>query len=530
MYKMIIADDEEIIREGLMKLVNWEELGFEIIKILENGEEVIDFLESEPVDVVLTDIMMPHISGIDIAKYIQQNELNCKVVIISGYKKFELAHQAIRYGVEDFILKPSGINEVTSVFKKIRKALDINALDLENRQKVENQWKEMQPVLREKFIHSLILGGTIEERKDIERRMHLLYPEINSWNSPCLIATIKIENYETYLQNKWNYSAEQFENAILNFVKLSHDNGLFHVVYSAKNRIRIFAIMKVHGNNFDENVAICSNGMAQLERQFEEIFDLNVSLDIEQVFDHIYQVIDKRAEIMINQQDGASLQLTEQKKLLMTNVMIGNMLTAKKIMDSILQSYAEEDIQIQHHLVVDILSDICKFLQVNRPKLYQDILPYIDYQIIGSMTEISEMIRYCERIFELMNMKGQAEEFDQNGLVDRIKKYVSDHIYEDIMQDDVANEVFITSTHIRRIFKKQTGETFLQYITRKKMEKAVELLRDPKYKVYQVGEVLGYKTPRYFSKLFRNFTGYYPNQYRNEVLKLGETADEKEEI
>ena len=124
--------------------------------------------------------------------------------------------------------------------------------------------------------------------------------------------------------------------------------------------------------------------------------------------------------------------------------------------------------------------------------------------------------------------EGEADGANKQGIVDRVKKYVNDHIFEDVILEDIANDMFMTTTHLRRIIKKQTGETFLQYVTRKKMEKAAELLRDPRYKVYQVGAMLGYNTPRYFSKLFYSFYGYYPQQYRKDVLKLGDLIDETE--
>ena len=527
MYRMIIADDEELIRNCLTKLVNWQELGFQIVKTFGNGEDVIDFLESEPVDVVLTDIMMPNVNGIDIARYIHDNNLNCKVVIITGYKKFELAQQAIRYGVEDFILKPSRKTEVNTVFQKLKKILDKSVLDLEKKKEIESQWEEMYPILRAKFVHDLVLGGFSGDRIDIVRRMRILYPEIDAQNSPCIIVTIKIENYDDYFCSKWNYSREQFDEAFSNFINFYQDNGFYHIVYRAKDIIRLFGIIKAHGGNPDENIDICINEIEQFVEQLKEIFELNITLNIEQIFDNINHVIDKRTDISIGQV-GEGLHLLEQKKLIITNLMLGNTSTAQKVMDNIFRNCAGENIQFQRRMLMDVLSDICKYLQLNHFKLYQEIQPYINHQLLLNMTDISEMTQYCRRIFELINIKdSQIEQFDQNGLVDRIKKYVSEHIYEDIILDDIANEVFVCSTHIRRIFKKQTGETFLQFVTKKKMDKAIELLHDPQYKVYQVGEILGYKTPRYFSKLFYNFMGYYPNQYRKEVLKLGEVADEK---
>ena len=103
MYKIIIADDEKFIQEGLVNLIDWKSLGFEIAGVFEDGADVIEYLNTMPVDVVLTDIKMKHISGIVTAKYIYENEIPCKVVFISGYKEFDLVLQAIKYGVEDYI-------------------------------------------------------------------------------------------------------------------------------------------------------------------------------------------------------------------------------------------------------------------------------------------------------------------------------------------------------------------------------------------------------------------------------------------
>ena len=136
------------------------------------------------------------------------------------------------------------------------------------------------------------------------------------------------------------------------------------------------------------------------------------------------------------------------------------------------------------------------------------------------------ILEYCDSIFERISQWEEEDIGYKDGFVKQIKDYVTEHIYEDVSLEDLANKMYMTTTHLRRIFKKQTGETFLQYTTRKKMEKAAQLLSDPKYKIYQIGEMLGYSTPRYFSKLFFSFYGVYPQEYRKDVLRLGDFVDE----
>ena len=106
MYKAIIADDEKIIRMGLKAIIDWEEMGFEIQEVFSDGEEIIEYLEYALPDVILTDIKMANVSGIDVVKYVSEHKLPCKVILISGFHEFELAVQAIKYGAENYLLKP----------------------------------------------------------------------------------------------------------------------------------------------------------------------------------------------------------------------------------------------------------------------------------------------------------------------------------------------------------------------------------------------------------------------------------------
>ena len=124
-------------------------------------------------------------------------------------------------------------------------------------------------------------------------------------------------------------------------------------------------------------------------------------------------------------------------------------------------------------------------------------------------------------------MSGNSSGYDTNSIVTKAKQYIQDNITKDISQEETANHLYICSSYLSRTFKKQTGENFTQYVVRAKINKAIELLRDPKYKTYQVGEYLGYKTPSYFGKVFKAQTGLNPGDYRSRVLNIGGETDEE---
>ena len=124
MYKLVIADDEEYIREGLRNVVDWANLGFKLDAAFEDGLPVIEYIQNNPVDVVLTDIKMTKKSGLDIAEYIYQNNLPIKIILISGYREVDLAMSAIKYNVQEYVLKPVDIDVLTDCLNKVKHAMD----------------------------------------------------------------------------------------------------------------------------------------------------------------------------------------------------------------------------------------------------------------------------------------------------------------------------------------------------------------------------------------------------------------------
>lgn len=125
MYKLVIADDEKIIRMGLKNVVDWESLGFEVTGLFTDGQEIVEYLDYMLPDVILTDIKMSHVSGLDVAKYVYEHEIPCKVVLISGYQEFDLAVKGLKYGVKDYLLKPTDVDAIIKTFGELRSQLDV---------------------------------------------------------------------------------------------------------------------------------------------------------------------------------------------------------------------------------------------------------------------------------------------------------------------------------------------------------------------------------------------------------------------
>lgn len=527
MYKLVIADDEKIIRQGLKNVVDWEQLGFEIIEIFSDGQEVIEYLEYMTPDLILTDIKMNHVSGMEVAKYVFEHQLPCKVVLISGYQEFDLALQGIKYGIKDYLLKPTNVENIIKTFAKIKEELDQKHMEEEKAQADKERIDEVLPLLEDHFFSDLILG-VADSDEYIKNRMNILYPEIDTGHSYCLLVDICIQDYEKFMEEIWEYNYDQFEINITNFLRIYGEDISFHVVYKSDNIIELLGIITKKVDE-DQVERFCYNSIEKLLVELSDDFKFQASYQIRQIYSNIFQIRNFWEGLWEKDDSDESIQqhLQEQKKLIMSNISLGNMVTAQKIFHNVLDVLKEKPALYRNNLVIDILSTMHTVIKEVNYKLSNSLQNYFNYSVILSFSNAEDLKSYCDRIFDRIKLAEEKKEYyDANSLISKAKTYIIDNINKDISQEEVANQLFICSSYLSRLFKKQTGENFTQYITRMKIEKAIELLKDPQYKTYQVSEALGYKTPRYFSRLFRLQTGMNPSEYRGKVLRLGEESDE----
>ncbi len=168
MYKLIIVDDEEEVRHGIINNIDWRSYGFEIINEAENGQEALDIIEENIPDVLITDICMPLMNGLELTALINENFPTIKIVVITGFDDFSFAQKAIKYGVTDYILKPILPDDIYELIKKLKIRLDQEVQEKEDINKLQKHYSDSLPILRDSFLTSLILGNpdstTILER------------------------------------------------------------------------------------------------------------------------------------------------------------------------------------------------------------------------------------------------------------------------------------------------------------------------------------------------------------------------------
>ncbi len=542
MYKLIIADDEDVIRNGLVKLLDWEALGFEVAQVFSDGDEIIEYLEYFTPDVILTDVKMVNASGIDVARYVMENKIGCKVLLLSGFHEFELAVNAIKFGVSDYLLKPVSPEELQCTFEKLKRELDEEkAHSLENNQEKE-MLEEMRSILEKQFLEELILGA-VNSHDFIDSRFRILYPQIDSHSAGCFLFDIRFKNFEDFMQNNWEYSYDQLEENLNNFMKVYESCFFFRIVYMSNGAMRILGIQNREETSLNRNeqvlaeydrteeriadqtlMSLAKMGMEQLCTELESMFSVELERKLQGVFDSVYTLDTwKASDILLSEEESFFHQVhyEEQIQLMVSNVLIGNPLKSCNICHDILEKMKDYTVSRRNREMQGIFLKLCEAMTGVNEALSQMLITYIRESDIEEVSDEASMRDYCDRFFDYMKILDTRESSSTNQLVSSAKKYIWDNICRDVSREEVARRLYICPSYLSKLFVKETGETYLTYVNKAKIEKAIDFLKNPEIRSYQVGEMLGYATPKYFVRLFKAQTGMTPSEYRRKVLSIG---------
>ena len=444
MYKLVIADDERRIRQGLKNIVDWNRLGFEVTELFADGQEVIEYLEYVVPDVILTDIKMNNVSGLEVAKYVYENELPCKVVLISGYQEFDLAVQGIKYGAGDYLLKPTDVDQLEQTFTKIRQQLDEKYAQIKKRDAEKERMEEAIPFLEESFFADVIMGVT-----DNEEYMHnclrVLYPDRNLDNSPCMLVDIYIEDFEHFMDQEWKSNYDQFEINLRNFLRIYQNGYIYHIVYKNKNFLELI------GMKMDTEQGLCAEPHVDaLLKELEQTFHFRATYMIRQEYDNIYQIKKLRKQMRNETNEAVFDQyLQEQQKMITSNLIMGNIMTAQKLLHSILDELENLPLVKRNNRIIEIMMVIFNAIREMDGHLASVLEPYFNYAAVLSMIRTEEIRAYLDRIFDRMQQSdAKKEAYDTVSLVSKAQKYIRDNIYKDISQEETANYLYICPSYL----------------------------------------------------------------------------------
>ncbi|WP_127579600.1 response regulator transcription factor [Paenibacillus koleovorans] len=526
-YKLIIVDDEEHIREGLSDLVDWTSLGFELVAKLEDGIYAKALLEKTKIDIILTDVKMTHMSGLELAKHVHEHHPKTKIVLISGFKEFEFVKQAMAYNVVNYLLKPTKLSDIRSVFQDVKARLDKEAEEQQQMSKVMKHNNELLPLIRKQLFRDLSTGK-LNDAQEAEKLLRLTEVRANTADHRCAVVRLAFLPSETEEQE----TEEAFaSDSIENMIRSEAADRLIIPVFISPDHMDIVALDLQPGQ---DTASFRSSVLSSMQTAAERIYTLlgiEAKPEIVGTFDNLRQLMHTSTTYAVKdenqlQYDPTEISfkenplLAEQRKQFLSYINVGNMEALPGQFEMLLSTIKLGSLpnHFVKNMLIELFSTLCAKLNemdlpidkiTNKPFYYETILrlnSYAELQQwgIGVLSEIADYI-----------VNHTAAE---PTMIQKAKEYIAQSFDKDISLDSAASQVYLSPDYFGRLFKQYTGSSFTDFVTEYRMNKALEYLQNPQFKIYEIGSIVGYKNTKYFFKLFKKHTGYTPSEYRRKSI------------
>ena len=503
MYTVLIADDEKIERCGIRRLIDRENGSYRILEAA-NGREAEQIIKEDRVDILLTDIRMPFVNGLELARKTSECSEHTEIIIFSGYHDFNYAKTAIRYGVQDYILKPVDPGEFGRAFLHVQQ-------NLNSRRERLNENQERSRLLGQYFLSNYILNGNAAAAEAADAHISLC-----EWDE--IRYMIMLECGGGFFEK----CGDEFQEALTGMLK---DRAIYLNLNSDQ---ALLLIRRSRGDIRGDISREAERLQGWMCRKFGVSFYLAVSREItaKEELPETYRRLDELMEekfyhtercFFCEAPEGTGEKLLEEGYLLgMLEKDIRNrdIYHMEEHFSRVVEKYSGNS---------GFPSMYVKFVFTNLVKAMGDASPMLDVRDMEAV--IDEMYR-CSSVKELIDRaRGEMEKFlryaskDRSSLqykVVRMQEYIRKHYMEDIQVEQLAAKLYLSPGYLSMVFKKEAGENIKQYIRNVRMEKAEELLVSTQMSVREVGERTGFKNMSYFSKCFRQQYGESPESYRRK--------------
>lgn len=528
MYKILIVDDEEIVRRSIVRIVDWNKLGFSEVFQAENGIEALELaLEVKP-DLVLTDIKMPFMDGLELSANLREKLPTAFIVVVSGYDEFKYAQEAISLGVLDYILKPFGSATLTQKLEEIRKKMD-DTLEQKNYiSRIKTQLHQSLPLLKERFFNTLVC--TPGSKDDLESKLGFLEIKLESSSyTICVIepdlSGIKPEEYLLYSFAVKNIASETigekhpiFSDNTGRVVIIVCDSALPDS--NEKNDIIIDMMNILHTNiriSLDIPVTIgVGASTSRLTDLYTSYSEALKALDCRYTLgkDRIYNISDLS---FIDDKFSYPSEALSRFQVAVKTYEKENIKQSLNEICTFLRSRKALSAANVKVIFIDLTTKLLKMLTEIKgasPLVWSEGLSlYARIEKLGTVDEMAAAVLP----FAVNVSKSFVEALSSNN--QNVAQQAMDFIKANYKEEElslisVASKISVSAGYLSALFKKETGINFSDYLTGVRMEEAMQLLRTTDMKTYEIAYRTGYSSPHYFSISFKKYTGKTPSEYR----------------
>ncbi len=526
-YSVLLVDDEEEVIRIIIKKIDWEALGFTVVGYADNGMKALELVEEMQPDVVMTDIRMPYMDGMELAGNIKDKYPETKLLIFTGFDEFEYAKEAIHLEVEEYILKPVNSMELAEIFRRLRGKLDREKSERQNVASLEQYYMDSLPLLQANFFTALI-EGTIRENELSkylqDYRIILVGPVY-----VCVVVHVSTTHVPE------NMSILQMQTSVK--MMLDERKNKSWAGYYFNYLGNMVGILQLQS---EEKVAELTDAASRFCRYAQKMLDAVVTVGIGIPYRNVMDVSKSYASAreavsyrVIYGAPGAIniREVAPQEKLaqmpsdnallaaLFKAVRLGTEEEVQEAAEHFARSMDEQSDSLQKHymMTMELVDEFHKFMVGN--ELPENVLPETDVRKIHQKlmdldpAGLRNWIRNTSLAFR--GCMANARASSTQSLIRRAENYVEDHYGDsDISLDEVSSVLGISSSYFSSAFKRETGNSFIGYLTDYRMKQAARLLLETTDKSYIIAGKVGYTDPNYFSYVFKRQFGVSPSKYR----------------
>jgi len=547
MYKLFIVDDNKFERNGIKNSVDWKELGIEVVGVFANGSEALEKIEELKPHIVITDIAMPIMNGIEMSENIKKICPNTKIIFISCHTDFEFAKSAVDLGVYGYVLKPIISNELVVAVKKLLTELSIQELLQSEKEKMMNQLEVMLPLVREQFLKEMLLGNYYNN-EDIIKRIEFLRIPIER-NSNINLISIKINDTVGSLGDQ-SVADTYFLSYTIRSIIASFSSTIRKIYPVQISNTELAAILF---SNMDS-----SGSNSSINEEQESVLNAAVNINLE-----ISRLLNTNTTMGISKSSrelsDISLLYKQSYKAVNTKFYSGSnpIIMFEEIEDIIDNPFEEmpdlETIYQDLKTLISFGSDqdiedfISKYLNAERSRHNENYVKGFTFlvmnmagiilmesnqsfkDIFGDDVLVWKKLSHFDTIVNVKqwiynNFKTIKEYLAEKNttknvkIVEVIKNIIKSKYHEQISIEAISKSVYLSGRQANSIFKKETGKTIFDYVIEYRIDIAKKLMKEPDSKVASVAEEVGYTNTSYFCLAFKKNVGMTPAEYRSKVI------------
>ncbi len=542
MLKIFLAEDEVVVRETIKRMIPWEELGFELVGEAADGEMALPLLIRQQPDLLITDIKMPFMDGLTLARLAKKEIPGLKVVILSGYDDFNYAKQAIGIGVEDYLLKPITKNALIERLSEIRSRYEHEKTQKEYYEKFQREMQAYEKNSSRDFFEALV-GGSMD-MMEVYKKAEKLGLDIVAEAYNVLIFTMNCD--EDFSGQRDEYSSWEAESLELleNFFAGHSSAMLFR-----SNIFSYGVLLKGQRETIEENTRACVDEIRKiLSRQDgrrEWFLAVGQSVErlsqIQKSYHTASRAFSQRYlydenilyydEMETMEHPGGQAETEDNAYLQKVDVNALNPAILQKFLSNGLQEETEnfvkdyfyaigqepmESLVFRNYVILNVRFSVISFIKGLGCDTNEMESADTEEVLAESGKNMESAIAYAKKmISQAIEIRDQNSGNKNRSILKTAVDFIDSHYMdEEISLNTVANVANVSSNHFSALFSQNMGQTFIEYLTSLRMNKAKELLRCTGMRSSEIAGEIGYKDAHYFSYLFKKTQGMTPSDYR----------------